>query len=142
MKKRPKYPAPILRADIRRLDERILQMEFLQKNNISTREELADYRKPLEEKTAELIQERQGLYRREPGCGRLREITEELKPLRKEIRMCVRIEKQSVEMEQRLREAEEYTNAKWERKKNMAEKEIAKGAVPKKAQRQTEQERR
>lgn len=56
--------------------------------------------------------------------------------------MCVRIEKQSVEMEQRLREAEEYTNAKWERKKNMAEKEIAKGAVTKKAQRQTEQERR
>lgn len=127
---------------MRRLDERILQMEFLQKNHISTREELVAYRKPLEEKTAELIRERQGLYRREPGCGRLREITEELKPLRKEIRMCVRIEKQSVEMEQRLREAEDFTNSNWERKKDTAEKGIAKGVVPKKARRQTEQERR
>lgn len=142
LKKRPKYPSPTLRADMRRLDERILQMEFLQKNHISTREELADYRKPLEEKTAELIRERQGLYRREPGCGRLREITEELKPLRKEIRMCVRIEKQSVEMEQRLREAEDFTNSNWKRKKDTAEKGIAKGVVPKKARRQTEQERR
>lgn len=132
LKKRPKYPASILRADIRRLDERIMQMDFLQKHGISTREELADYRKPLEEKVAELLRERQNLYRKKPGCERLQEITEELKPLRKEIRMCVRIERQSVEMEQRMREAE-----KWER-----EKEQAKEAVPKKARQKAEQERR
>lgn len=137
LKKRPKYPSSILRADIRRLDERILQMEFLQKHGISTREELADYRKPLEEKTAELIRERQNLYRKDPGCGRLQEITEELKPLRKEIRLCVRIERQSVEMEQRLREAEE-----WEREKATGEKETAKRMVPKKARQEAEQERR
>ena len=137
LKERPKYPSPILRADIRRLDEKIVQMEFLQKNHISTREELAAYRKPLEEKTAELIRERQGMYRREPGCERLREITGELKPLRKEIRMCVRIEKQSVEMEQRLRAAE-----KWESGKATVEKETAKGAVQAKARQQAEQERR
>lgn len=132
LKKRPKYPSSILRADIRRLDERIQQMDFLQKHGISTREELADYRKPLEEKVAELLRERQNLYRKEPGCERLQEITEELKPLRKEIRMCIRIERQSVEMEQRLCEAEE-----WER-----EKETAKGAVSKKARQKAEQERR
>lgn len=112
LKKRPKYPSSILRADIRRLDGRILQMEFLQKHGITTREELAGYRKPLEEKTAELIRERRRLYRKEPGCERLQEITEELKPLRKEIRMCVRIEKQSVEMERRMREAEEWEKGK------------------------------
>ena len=56
--------------------------------------------------------------------------------------MCVRIEKQSVEMEQRLREAEDFTNSNWKRKKDTAEKGIAKGVVPKKARRQTEQERR
>lgn len=137
LKKRPKYPSSILRADIRRLDERILQMEFLQKHGISTREELAKYRKPLEEKTAELIRERQNLYRKKPGCERLQEITEELKPLRKEIRLCVRIERQSVEMEQRLREAEE-----WEREKAAGEKETAKRMVPKKARQEAEQERR
>lgn len=132
LKKRPKYPSSILRADIRRLDERIMQMDFLHKHGISTREELADYRKPLEEKVAELLRERQNLYRKKPGCERLQEITEELKPLRKEIRMCVRIERQSVEMEQRMREAEE-----WER-----EKEQAKEAMPKKARQKAEQERR
>lgn len=137
LKKRPKYPSSILRADIRRLDERIQQMDFLQKHGISTREELADYRKPLEEKTTELIRERQNLYRKKSGCERLQEITEELKPLRKEIRMCVRIERQSVEMEQRLCEAEE-----WEREKSTGEKETAKGAVSKKARQKTEQERR
>lgn len=137
LKKRPKYPSSILRADIRRLDERIQQMDFLQKHGISTREELADYRKPLEEKMAELLRERQNLYRKKPGCERLQEITEELKPLRKEIRMCVHIERQSVEMEQRLREAEE-----WEREKNAREKEQAKGAVSKKARQKAEQERR
>lgn len=128
LKKRPKYPSSILRADIRRLDERIMQMDFLQKHGISNREELADYRKPLEEKVAELLRERQNLYRKKSGCERLQEITEELKPLRKEIRMCVRIERQSVEMEQRMREAEE-----WEREKE---------AVPKKARQKAEQERR
>lgn len=137
LKKRPKYPSSILRADIQRLDERIMQMEFLQKHSISSREELADYRKPMEEKTAELIRERQNLYRKNPGCERIQEITEELKPLRKEIRMCVRIERQSVEMEQRLCEAEE-----WEREKNTGEKETAKGAVSKKARQKAEQERR
>ncbi len=137
LKKRPKYPSSILRADIRRLDERIMQMEFIQKHGISTREELADYRKPLEEKVAELLRERQNLYRKEPGCERLQEITEELKPLRKGIRMCIRIERQSVEMEQRMREAEE-----WEREKSTREKETAKGAVSKKARQKAEKERR
>ncbi len=137
LKKRPKYPSSILRADIRRLDKRIMQMEFIQKHGISTREELADYRKPLEEKVAELLRERQNLYRKEPGCERLQEITEELKPLRKEIRMCIRIERQSVEMEQRMREAEE-----WEREKSTREKETAKGAVSKKARQKAEKERR
>ena len=51
--------------------------------------------------------------------------------------MCVRIEKQSVEMEQRLRAAE-----KWESGKATVEKETAKGAVQAKARQQAEQERR
>lgn len=140
LKRRPEYPSSILRADIRRLDERIMQMEFLQKHGITTREELAGYRKPLEEKTAGLLRERQGLYRKNPGCVRLKEITEELKSLRKEIRMCIRIERQSVEMEQRLREAGEWEK---NRGKNEAEKEtVQKPAVPKTARQKPEQERR
>ena len=41
------------------------------------------------------------------GKVRLSEINEELKNLRKEVRMTVRIEKHSLEIEERLRKAEE-----------------------------------
>ena len=48
LKRKPKRVSYALRQDIRRLDERISQMEFLQKHGITTREELESYRKPLE----------------------------------------------------------------------------------------------
>jgi hypothetical protein len=104
LKNRPRKIPYAVRQDIRRLDERIAQMEFLQKHGITTREELAGYRKPLEEKAMALVKERHRLYRAEPGSGRISEITGALKPLRKEIRMCAKIEQHSLEMEKRLRE--------------------------------------
>lgn len=107
LKQKPRKIPYAVRADIRRLDERIAQIEFLQKKEITTREELQDYRKPLEEKVLRLTKERQRLYRISAKPERIAEITEELKPLRKEIKMCIRIEQQSVEMEQRMHEAEQ-----------------------------------
>ena len=56
------------------------------------------------------MKERRKLYRNDSedsGKVRLSEINEELKNLRKEVRMTVRIEKHSLEIEERLRKAEE-----------------------------------
>lgn len=104
LKRKPKRVSYALRQDIRRLDERIAQMEFLQKHGITTREELESYRKPLERQVLSLTKERHRLYRAEPESARIQEITDMLKPMRKEIRMCVKIEQHSLEIEQRLRE--------------------------------------
>lgn len=115
LKQKPKQVSYVVRQDIRRLDERIAQMEFLQKHGITTREELSAYRKPLEEQVLALVKERHGLYRKEPQSGRISEITESLKPLRKEIRMCVKIEQHSMEIEQRLMELEQLQMAEDEK---------------------------
>ena len=56
------------------------------------------------------IYKRRKLYRNDSedsGKARLSEINEELKNLGKEVRMTVRIEKHSLEIEERLRKAEE-----------------------------------
>lgn len=79
----------------------------LQKEGINTREELAAYRKPLEEQVLSLMKERRTLYRKEPGGMRIQEINGELKELRKKIRLSQQIEIQSKEMEERLKQAKE-----------------------------------
>ena len=48
--KKPKRIPYEVREDIRRLDQRIAQIEFLQKQDISTLEQLQEFRHPLEEK--------------------------------------------------------------------------------------------
>lgn len=53
------------------------------------------------------MKERRELYRKEPGGMRIQEINGELKELRKRIRLSQQIEKQSLEMEERLRQAKE-----------------------------------
>ena len=65
------------------------------------------YRTPLEERVQALTKERKRLYRSEPDSVRIGQITEELKPLRKDIRICIRIEQQSQEMEEKMRLAEQ-----------------------------------
>ena len=105
LKKKPRRVSPQFRQDIKRLDERISQMEFLQKHGITTREELEAYKKPLEERMLELIKERRKLYGTVSGAPRIDEIKREVKELRKEIRMCVKIHQTSVEIEQKMEEA-------------------------------------
>ena len=62
------------------------------------------YRKPLEEQVLSLMKERRELYRKAPGGMRIQAINGELKELRKKIRLSQQIEKQSLEMEERLRQ--------------------------------------
>ena len=64
----------------------------------------------IKKQISELMKERRKLYRNgseDSRKVRLSEINEELKKLRKEVRMTVRIEKHSLEIEERLRKAEE-----------------------------------
>ena len=107
LQQKPKWISYTVRSDIRKLDLRIRQMEFLQKEGINTREELAAYRKPLEEQVLSLMKERRTLYRKESGSMRIQEINGELKELRKKIRLSQQIEIQSKEMEKRLKRAKE-----------------------------------
>lgn len=107
LKQKPPRVSYLVRADIRKLDVRISQMDFLQKHGITTREQLHTYRKPLEERVLALTKERHRLYRINPKAERVLEITESLKPLRKEIKMCVQIEKHSLEIEQKLKQLEQ-----------------------------------
>ncbi len=92
---------------------RIEQIEFLLKHDIITREQLATYREPLQKQIAELMKERRKIVSEwgqgDSGEERLSEINEELKRLRKEVRMTVQIEKHSLEIEARLQEAEEQS---------------------------------
>ncbi len=107
-KKSGRHPRKVpyqIRSEIRLLDQRIMQMEFLEKHHITTREQLREHQNMLEEELLFLIKERQKLYRKEPGAKRITEITEGLKPMRKEIRMCMKIEQHSVEIEERMRQA-------------------------------------
>lgn len=101
-RKRPPRSSFPIQADIRKLDQWIEQLDFLQKHGITTREQLASHRKPLEERMLTLTKERHRLYRTAPGAERLGEITEELKPLRKEVRLCIKIEQHSRMMERKL----------------------------------------
>ena len=56
---------------------------------------------------ADLITERRRLYRNSPGSERIREITEQLKPVRRKMRMAVKIAEVSKEMAERMKRAEE-----------------------------------
>lgn len=125
-----KHPQKIpyqIRSEIRRLDQRIAQMEFLVEHEITTREQLGEYQKTLEEEVLLLIKERQKLYRKEPGTERIAGIGEELKPLRRAIRTCVKIEQHSVEIEERMRlswqEQKGQRDRKEMEKKKKADKE-------------------
>lgn len=122
--KRPAGAPYQIRADIRRLDQRITQLEFLEKHGITTREQLQAYQKPVEEKVLLLIKERQRLYREAPESERAREISGELKPLRKEIKLCRKILQQSEEIKKQMEQAEELKRQEnKEKRQNRKKKE-------------------
>ena len=101
LKKRPKRIPYTVRADIRKLDERIRQIEFLQKEDITTRDQLSAYRKPFAGTGDGAFKKNEGkLYRSEPESKRLGEITMQLKELRGKIELTVQIEKHSLEIEE------------------------------------------
>ena len=107
LKKRPQRVSYLVREDIRRLDKRIEQMEFLQNHGITTREQLSAFQISRERQVVSFLKERQRLYRAQPDSPGISEIKDQLKQLRKEIKMCIQIETHSKEMEERMRQTEQ-----------------------------------
>ena len=104
--RKPRRPSYAVRQDIRNLDRRIRQMEFLSANSIDSIEQLQAKQIALENKIAELQTERQRLYRTAPNSPEIPAITAALKPLRRDLKLCKEIAAHSAEMRQRLADAE------------------------------------
>ena len=100
--KKNRYPSYAVREDIRRLDQRIEQAEFIFKNEIEDRGQLAAIRQKAENEIAVLIKQRQKLYRCKSESSQIETLTEQLKKLRHTVKLCRNIESHSVQMEQRL----------------------------------------
>ena len=108
--RKPQRPRYAVRQDIRNLDKRIRQMEFLSRHEISTLVQLDTYRQAQEQAVDALLTERRHLHKAAPDDTvkeRLTQITQSLKLLRRDIRLCRQIAEQSVQMQKRLRQREE-----------------------------------
>ena len=115
-----------VRQDIRSLDKRIRQMEFLSRYGIDTLDRLDAYRQTKEKAVAELLSERRHLHHAEPSDEiktRLEQITQALKPLRRDIRLCRQIAEQSVQMRERLKRQAEKLPAQNPEQDKTAERE-------------------
>ena len=131
---KPVYMSYAVREDIRKLDQRIAQVEFILKNEIQDRGQLNEMRCAAEGEIDRLLKERRGLYRRDPDSPRVQAITARLKELRRTAKLCRDIEEHSLAIEQRLEEArkereqreavERETRSEQEQKENT--KEISK----------------
>lgn len=103
--RKPQRPSYAVRQDIRSLDKRIRQMEFLLHHGIDTFDQLDTYRQAQEKAVADLLAERRQLHKVESDDAieaKLEQITQALKPLRRDIRLCRQIAEQSVQMRERL----------------------------------------
>ena len=103
--RKPQRLSYTVRQDIRNLDKRIRQMEFLSRHGIDTLAQLDAYRQTQEKAVADLLAERRQLHKVESDDAietRLEQITQALKPLRRDIRLCRQIAEQSVQMRERL----------------------------------------
>lgn len=102
---RKRRPSAAAWEDIRRLDRRIEQMEFVFRYRIQDRGQLAAIRQEKEVAIDALLKERRKLYRQEPGSPQLAALNGRLRELRHTVKLCRDIEIHSVEMEQRMQAA-------------------------------------
>ncbi len=121
---KPRYPSYAVREDIRKLDERIEQMEFIFEHEIEDRGQLKNMLQTAEAEIEKLTKERKRLYRREPDSPRIDELTFQLKKQRKTVRICKRIEEHSLAIEQRL-EASRQEQAQRENRQQEAKQREA-----------------
>jgi hypothetical protein len=107
----------IFRDDIRKMQELKKEMELLGRNRIDSSEQLFSYRKGSEDKISELTEKRQGLRYKSRRIkdetikstvkSEIAGISEELRILRREVKVCDRIIVRTAEMKERIRRAYE-----------------------------------
>lgn len=102
LRRKPRYQSYAVREDIRKLDRRIEQADFIFKNHIEDRGQLAAIRQKAENEIAMLLKQRQKLYRCEPGSPEIAVLTGKLKEIRRTAKLCRNIEAHSIEIERRL----------------------------------------
>ena len=122
LRKKPPYPSYAVREDIRKLDQRIEQAEFIFQHHVEDRGQLARLRQQAEDEIAVLLKRRQKLYRYEPDSPQISALTEKLRQLRHTAKLCRNIETHSVEMEQRLLAAQEEDRQRQEREERQQER--------------------
>ena len=108
--RKPQRPSYAVWQDIRNLDRRIRQMEFLARHGIDTFDQLDAYRQMQEQAVTELLAERRQLHRADPSDAvktKLEQIAQTLKPLRRDIRLCQQIAEQSAQMQERMKQRAE-----------------------------------
>ena len=108
--RKPHRSSYAVRQDIRNLDKRIRQMEFLSRHEIDTLDQLDAYRQAQEQAVANLLAERRQLHCAEPSDeikARQAQITQALKSLRQDIRLCRQIAEHSVQMRELLKQRAE-----------------------------------
>ena len=112
-KKQPNYARLhyLLKDDLMKMEAITQETRLLCRNHIDTAEQLCSYKGSLESEIAELTEQRKGLYsqsrkvsgeEKEAVKARLSEITERMKFLRKEVRLCGGIEARSDTLKEKL----------------------------------------
>ena len=114
-RRKPWHPSPAVREEIRQLDKRIEQMEFLMHWDIRTLVQLRDFLAKTEVEVRQLNAERNRLYKTDPESDQIPLRTKRLQELRKTIKLCKQIEEHSLEMAQR-QEEEQKRRAEQERR--------------------------
>ena len=103
--RKPRYPSYAVRQDARKLDQRIRQMEFLSRNGIDTLKQLEAYQQDLQTKIGQLLTKRKQLPKAVEADAQREQISNALRQLRQEERLCRKIAEHSIEVQQHLTEA-------------------------------------
>lgn len=110
--RKPRKPSYAVRQDIRNLDKRLEQMEFVFRNHIEDRGQLREMQAAAERQIQELVAQRKKLYRTAPGSLKIEVLNQKLRPLRKTVRLCRAVEEHSLEIEKQLRQSQQREKQK------------------------------
>ena len=103
--RKPSRPSYAVRQDAYKLDQRIRQMEFLSRNGIDTLAQLEAYQQDLQTKIGQLLTKRKQLPKTAEADAQREQISNALRQLRREERLCRKIAEHSLEVQQHLTEA-------------------------------------
>ena len=103
--RKPSRSSYAVRQDAYKLDQRILQMEFLSRNNIDTLTQLETHRQALQTEIRQLLTKRKQLSKTDDVQSQHESVNTSLKQLRQEERLCRKIAEHSLEVQQHLTEA-------------------------------------